>query len=776
MAYSRAANHTTISDTDWSDQNSIAQTVRELLCDSSYKEREERLAVRNEAFLFGDHWYEYSKSEGKMVPSRDKPGWQARLVYNDILVSVENRIAKYVREKRVWNPSVEPGDLEDKVVHKRQSQVLGYAWDQGLKMNAELRRLLQWCMSSSICYGHCYWDRDKGPPHNVSIQDFLLGVDTIPDPVARENYVRQQTNRFFQLFGQEALQAGEYNGYMGDVCFDVAPIFEVGYWPFNIKKFSDAQIVYRRIRKSVPEVAEMLGVTNEEVRSLAQRGQFGRANSGESIWQNQYYWDSNTAGEQHDDVLVTTVWRKPSKAWPKGRQCIVLGYGDHALEPTDLRNPLNIIPVRELVEIPIRGKVMGTCTVDQLRPAQEHLNSSMSWAADYQATRVSPTLVDPVGNEGLNPEGSLSNKPGKIHKIANTNSKPEAIRMPEIPVDYFRMSELDRIWMSKISGVASIDTGSSDDANVRSGRALAVLREQNDLRLIPFGQALDEFMSWLGNLVLAFYQENVATERIIHITGEDGRRSEIVKFRGADLRPSNYRQPGYNEKPIKVNAFSLIPKSPQELSGFLNTALTAQSATGHTLIDPVKDRNEVFEIMGMGHMRKLFDRDHLDHVRQSEEIERWESGQPNAPPRPEDNDAVHIEDIEKWKKTDAYEVTAYQYPMIAMQVEEHLKQHRINQIKKQIEPQYNVKRADVSLWMENRAQLAADLAKGNPDLAPGLVNLMFPAPMTAVMPAPADGGGQQDKPANKSSKPAKQDKSANQGVSKQEQTNADAKA
>lgn len=770
MAYGLRSNQQKISDCDWGSAESVAQCVHELVRDNTYKERAERLAIRNESFLFGDQWYKWDKTENRMVPRVDKPGWQTRLVFNEILVDVEARIAKLMRDRRVWEPITPTDDLEDKVSQRLQSKVMEWAWTDGLKMNKKMRTILQWAMSSAVVFGHVYWDRNKGPMIETRLQDWLYGADTIADPIARQEFIREQSNRFFQLFGIDALNAGVFSGPSGDVCFDVAPIFEVGWWPFNITEWSQARIMYRRVKKPVEEVADMLGITNAEVRELA--GHQGRDAPDQSRWQSKYFFQQE---HEDDSVLVTTVWKLPTKKWPKGRQAFVIGNAQKTyFDPTDLQNYLNDFPIFPLNEKPIRGKVLGTNTVDQLRPAQEHINSTMSWAADYMATRVSPTLVDySVNSQNPNNNGALSNKPGKVYEANSPNHVPTAIKMPDVPTDVFLSADNARGWMSKISGVASIDTGTTEDANIRSGRGLIQLREMNDLQMIPFGQEVDEFVSKGGNLTLSFYMNNVRTERVIQLTGEDGRRMELVKFRGKDLKPRSIGTPDYAKNLIKCRAFSTIPKSAAELSGFINTALTAATPDGRTLLDPTTDRNEIFDALGMQDLRFKFDAARLDTVKQQEEIEMWEAGNTMvAPPSVEDDDSVHIKMIEKWKKTDGYRIAAFQNPMVALSVDQHLQQHKTNMARKLIEPNYSAKRADVSLWMQNRAELQAELAQANPELAQEITDLMFPVPMLATPMAPPDGGQQQQQGGSDSKpnkpKPKKGDGAAFQGVSNEE--------
>jgi len=734
-----------------------------MLLDNSYKAHLERRAHRNLHYLYGDHWsigYHPVLDEFKEVESK-KPGWRARLSYNDILQAVEMRTAKYMRDGRIWSPGVGTDDLEDKIFQRTASKVMHAYWQTVLRMDSQLAETLQWAMSSAVVFGHVYWDRTKGPLVETSLDDWLFGAEMIVNPAERQDYIRSQTNRFFQLFGQQALQARRFSGRAGDVVYDPVPIFEVGWYPFTANRWSDVRVWTRTVKKTIEDAAEALGVDEDQIRRApSPSGTFARG--GNDKWRNLYYYGHEEYDE--DSVLVTTIFKTPCAKWPHGRQAIVLGYGDHGIEPTNLQNDLDMVPLVSLVERPIRGMPYGTCLTDQLKSAQEEIDTSLSQAADYRASRVAPTLVDFVGNESQ----KLSTKPGGTFRALSPQHIPQAIRMPDVPMDFFSTAELNRQWIARLGGVTTIDEGSGRDTETRSGRALNILRGQNDLQLIPFGKRIDEFVSIVGELVLSFIQSRVVTERIVHFSGDDN-RMEVVRFRGADLRPTTYTKG--KKTAIVCHAFSVIPKSPSELMSFLNMALTP-GADGRTLLDPETDRNEILDILGMSNFQRVFDKKHLDRIKARGEMDLWESGQPVEPPAWEDDDETHIQAHIRWKKTDAYKIAVSNAPLLAMEVDNHVGRHNVNAARKMIEPTYLLVEAHVAQWMKTRGDLLAQLAQPRPgedpkessEFAASIVNAMLPMPLIGLG-APVDAGSsEKGRPSGR-----KSDKSEKQGVTKEQQ-------
>ncbi len=735
-----------IGDTDWSDEESVLSTIRALYLDSSYKERSEKRAIRNKHVLFGDQWNVLDAKTNKWSVDKTQPHWRARLVYNDVLVSVENRIAKLVREKRVWSPDLAGDSLEDFIGQRIQSRVMDWYYIHGLKMKPKMRLALQWAMSSDAMFFHVYWDKDAGPIIKTTLQEWVQGWEGITDPSQKQQFVQKMTERFGRTFGQDALQKGIYEGPAGDPAVDIAPIFEISWWPHTAITWDQVRIWMRSVRKPVEQVAEMTGISPDDIRDLAIPSNGSPGTGGDTQWRDLYFaggaspwYDQST-----DSVTLHTIYRTPSRDFPKGRQALALGFG-YILPPglRDINNEMGIVPIIPLVEKPIRGQPTGTNTVDQLFSAQQDINVSMSQAADYRNSRVAPTLVEIAGN----PEQprALSTAPGRVYQAMTPNHIPASIKMPDVAIDHFRFADSDRVWMSRISGIASIDTGSTDDANVRSGRAIIALREQNNLQLVPFGEAIDEALSDIGNLVLSFLQNRVHTERILRGAGRGGTAQEMIKFRGDDLSPQKNGEEGLDDRQITVRAHSIIPRTPSEsmntISSFLESGLLTAS-----------DRNEILEVLGLGDFRRVFDKTQDDALIAQGTIEKWEAGQAVPMPSMDLDHQVHIRAIIKWKKTDGYRMAVQQFPLVMGQtgpaplsknIDDVLQSHRTSEARNAIRPQYDLVRADVSEWMKTRAEMLQRLTEpiqGEPPevtaqrvaFAQEIVSLVLPAPLMAM--------------------------------------------
>ena len=752
-----------IAQTDWSDKVSAGGCAMALWDSRSYKSELEERAYRNEKYLWGKQWYWWDDTKQDLVPRTDVAGWRTRLVFNETLTTVENRIAKMMSGSKSWSPVLENDDEIAKIRQRLQQQVMSYQWQDGIKMPRKIREAMQWAMSSSCVFLRPFWNKRKGPRITAKLDDFRMrAIQSIPtnDPVIRQDAIRAADNTFWQTFGQDAYQRGEKIFIAGDTDVAIHPIFEVCWWPFQVTDWEKIRLWMWTTKKTVEEVAEEYGLEQDAVREFSVPGYSGASGSfghSSTKWGDKYFWrDGSDFALEDDSVLCHHIYKPPTEQFPKGRMAVVIGMGGHCIHLEDLNTPNAVIPIIPLVEKPIRGRAPGTCVVDQTIHAQDEINMAASQIADYRNKRLMPTLVDFIGNETHNKK-ALSNAPGKIYRTASPDKIPTFIQSPDIGADYFRSVDSGRIFMERIGGISSIDTGTGDDSGAKSGRAILALKEQNDLRLLPFGAALDECVEEVGNQVLELMVANTNDQRMVQLVGE-GNQLEVVTYRGSDLKSE--QQYG-TSRPIRCRAFSVIPQSTTELLNVINVL-------GNQGLLEMQDRNAVLEALGINDFRMVFDKGRADTVRQQTECDKWDQMQPVGPPDESDDDVTHMRVMDKWRKGESYhrlkEIAAVD-PMAAqilMDQQNHRNLHEANIARKMTEQKYLLLDADISMWMKHRAQWVMQMAQMDPATMQ-LILTLYAAPLVA-MGAPGDeqqqgqqdesgGGGKADDGTNKPSRP-----------------------
>jgi hypothetical protein len=132
-------------------------------------------------------------------------------------------------------------------------------------------------------------------------------------------------------------------------------------------------------------------------------------------------------------------------------------------------------------------------------------------------------------------------------------------------------------------------------------------------------------------------------------------------------------------------------------------------------------------------------------------------------PHESDDDAAHREMLDRWMKTDEYRQITNDPSklMIALDIRNHYESHKKGELRKVVEPEYLLRRADVSEWMQNREQMLSELsASGDPEFAMALTASIFPAPLTLMAAMAGAQQNQQNKPLATASRRARKRKPA----------------
>lgn len=725
-----------ISTSAFGDKMGAATVGRLLWQNRTVKQDAERRWLLNLEFASGNHWLQWKDEQAEWIRSEKLNNWDIRLTFNRILPAIEQRISRLMRRDPVWTVAPEGEDDGDRIVARTANQVMGWYWTDGIRMPPKLREALAWAMTTgSVCI-RPYWNPFLGESVVTTLQDYMrpAPADATPDDIG--GMAQEDQSDFKMKFGMDAFSAGQVDQKTGDIAVEIIPPFDIIGWPFDAVKFEDWRIKMVTRRRTHAEAAQLYGKTVEEIAAMAQgeymddfRRKVSRAYGGNSP-------SLASDGNDHETILEHEIYVPAGVGgWPNGRAAIVLGLEGEAVRLGDIANPDHRDPLFMLQEKPIPGKLWGTCTMDQLVPANIDLNLACSQQSNYRNRQINPTVVRIQGDCGQ--DKAFSNAPGKVLEVLSKEHVPTILERPELGNDHDKTIERNVRMMNDISGVSGVDLGSSREDSVKSGIAIARLQEQNDTRLIGFAEAVDECMSQVGSFLLATLREKSIDERIAHIIGEDN-RLEVVKWSGQSLRPSGYGQPGAQKAMVRCSSFKNLPTTRPEVY-----ALVQENTGPDKLFDPIKDRRLLIRLLGVGNINEAFDEDRIDESKAENEHDGWRAGRPVPPPAMTDNHQVHIERHGRWLKTPEFDILARSNPMAAQEAVEHYRLHRDGLAMEAIRPQYDLKIADYKVFLESQER-AATL------FGPGIVPLLFPAPMSMMMPMgpdgqPADGGGEPKK-------------------------------
>lgn len=720
----------TISDCDWSNKADVAALARKLFKQKDpVREAFRQKVFRNIEFVAGNQWHEWNPTKQCMVPNEKTEDWRALLVFNRILPALEMDEARLIERDHVWRCPVGPGDQSDRVVARLCDDVNDAYWTE-LGMPEKLSEAYGWARMTGMVYARCFWDKNKGIPITNTIEQFMPPLTGAEPPEAVQQASAQAFAKFTELFGEEAAIAGKHEEMSGDPDIEIVPPLDVYHWPppSEIIKMEQAQVNMVVFRRTVGDVANRYGMSIEDVRAIAQPPD-------EDDWQKQQTlggaWaatmsggQTNSGPEERDrDTIYEFELTVPSGTggWKNGRYATVLGFADEAIILDDLPTPdhpqgrrLNLV---QLVDTPIRGKFYGTCKVDQMISGQIEINTNFSQNADYRNTRINPTLFRMQGDQA--DEQGITNAPGAVQTIAGPDVLPAVVKMPDISAEYHGNVQMVVAQLNDIGGASGVDYGSAEQDNVKSGVALNSLRQGNNMRLRGFGARLDRFVAALGSLNLGYLQEHAADDRIKHLVGMD-KRVSIVMFNRDMIRPSFYGQPGQNPAHVICESFRDLPATIEQKIELLNFLMNQPTP----LLDPQRDRGRILRIIGFGDMKEAFDVEADDEAKAIKENDDFRLGKAVDLPSKADNHIVHLEQHRIFARGEDYRQMTVQNPQAAMDLDEHIRLHEEGVIRDTLRPQYAAKVADFKEWQDWKLRVDS--------IAPGMGDMMFPAPMSVM--------------------------------------------
>lgn len=413
----------------------------------------------------------------------------------------------------------------------------------------------------------------------------------------------------------------------------------------------------------------------------------------------------NIRGQQ--STLVYECWIKPNSLpqYPNGAMFTVIG--DTVVQGVEgWPYQHGQYPFAKLEHIPT-GTFYSESSIVDLIPLQKEYNRTRGQIIESKNRMGKAQLLAEKGSVDAS---KITSEPGQVILYQPGFEKPTPLPLVNLPS--YVTQELDRILsdMEDISGQHEIANGQTPPG-VTAATAINFLQEQDDSKLAPTYESLEEAIEKVAFQTLSLVQEFWDAPRTIKTVGIDS-SFDAMTLMGSDLRGNT---------DIRVEAGSSLPTSKAAKQAFILDLMKMG------FIDPAKG----LEVMEIGGVQKIYEEVQLD-VRQAqrenlkmaaitpevfdqftqEQILQQQtemtsgaeidptSGMP-IPPSYEsivpthtwDNHQIHIEIHNKYRKSQAFD----QLPDSAKQVfEQHVNEHKaalINDMMEQMMTQHNQEQA-----------------------------------------------------------------------------------
>ena len=341
-------------------------------------------------------------------------------------------------------------------------------------------------------------------------------------------------------------------------------------------------------------------------------------------------------------VKVISLYVKPTIKEPNGWWAVIVN--DKVVRKARNEEGMPTFPYFHVSEVPVSGRLWGTCALEQAIPIQVAYNRARSQIIEHINTVSRPPWLIPKGS-GIQ-DTAFTGEPGEKIKFT-WPMKPELAKPVDFPQgNHQNITQL----VVDLEDVASQHEAQRGVApgRVESGVGLAALMEQDDSILAAAAQQTAYALGEAGSCLLKIAAKMVDEERIVKVVGE-GHLIDVKHFKGKDLVGRNSSRAGANYFDVMVEMGASIPLTPaarRELA--INLAQ-------FNILDPTQkaDREKILELLELkrdpttlspGQLDKANARYEHAQLGQAEmvEIKSW------------DDDELHISSHREFQKSPEY--------------------------------------------------------------------------------------------------------------------------
>lgn len=354
----------------------------------------------------------------------------------------------------------------------------------------------------------------------------------------------------------------------------------------------------------------------------------------------------NSSGMNKRYVSVKELWVKPCGKYPQGAQIVCAG--DQVLGMTEeWPYQHGEYPFTKFDHIPT-GRFYGDSTIVDLIPVQREFNRTRSQLIESKNRMSKPQLMAPRGS--VDPK-KITSEPGLIVFYTPGFAPPQPIPLQAIPS--YVTEELTRLEsdMMDISSQHEITKGSVPPG-VTAATAISFLQEQDDSKLSPTISSLEEGVEKIGRHFLNHVAQFWNAQRQIQVIGANG-QFEAYMFNKSNIRGNT---------DFKVEAGSATPTSRAAKQAFIMELVQLG----------VLPPDKALRYLNMAETGKLYEEMMQDARQAQRENLRMSMGE-ELPINSWDNDQIHVEEHDNYRKTQEFERLPDQ---IKVMFETHVSSHK----------------------------------------------------------------------------------------------------
>lgn len=581
----------------------------------------EGIWLTNIAYLLGFNDLNYDVNMRQFRPLAGV-GRRPKVSVNRILPTCQNRAARLTKNPPRYDVRPKSTSEEDRDAARLSMYLINQVWDQQL-INKKRLELINWVQQCGHAYLKTCWDKTLGPK------------------VPYEH----------PITGQKKMVP------LGDIRVDVVNSFEV---------FPDP------LAKS----AEELGwIVQAKIRPISyfrdHYGEKGHLVKPEDVWltslQYEYRinsFNSSSGGSSganallKDSAIELSYYEAPSYRHQEGRR-IICANGVLLTEP-DEGLPIDEMGFSKFDDVMVAGKYYSESIITHMRPIQDQYNRTISQRADWVNKMLTGKYMAARGH-GLIKE-AFNDQSGEVVEYDHVPNSPppQMLQTPAIPQYAYQEDDMLTSMMDNIAGISEPAQGELPSASIPA-IGLQYLVEQDMTRIGVVTEQHEFAYAGTGRHILKYAEKYYDAPRILRMSGK-GMEYTVKEFIGADIAGNN---------DVIVIKGSTLPGSK-----VLKRQEIVNLHQGGYLGDPMdpKVREKVLDMLEYGDIQEAWKDHSLDMGQIKKQMKMIEEGM--KPPVSEfDNHPLFIQELNRYRKSDKFELLPPESQQILIEVmEDHLQE------------------------------------------------------------------------------------------------------
>jgi hypothetical protein len=531
-------------------------TTREELVTTLESVRKRRLELRrgfeyiwwnNIALVAGDHFAQWNPNLGKFE-DRD-PGWgpqgakKPRMVINHALTVGRTELAKLTKAHPIMEIIANSDESTDIAAAKVGRSALDYA-EWKFRLRKKRKQALWWMIQTGLGAMYVGWDHMNSDSGHY---EFLI------DPATGEPTFSPERER--------ELRAMADRGELDDLKIEKYPLGECEY-----KVYSPFQLLPDETALDFADIKDLItsDVVNVDVlESTVGRPARGIVPDGDlnlGVMERRMLMNAGipNMGNQdmhvEDAVAVHGFWLLPGTyshnrflkdgifiRWCKGRT--ILDYTREFPFQDDR------LPFVFFQHIPTSTTIWPDSVMNHIRGPNLEIDKTVSQLIENKDYMANPMWRIATQHRI---KGEIKNVAGAIVRYRHVPNVPPPEPIPgiQMPAQVEQILQNLREQILDISGQSEVARGRVP-TGVRSGVAVAYLQEEDDTKIAPTIENMEEEIALMGSMTLERFSQYYVLTRILRFYRRDG-MFDVLKFKGADLK---------NNTDVICQAGSAMPRS-----------------------------------------------------------------------------------------------------------------------------------------------------------------------------------------------------------------------